>query len=68
MKIALEIEGMKISYEDDRNFDIDGGEIKDIFSRMLTVATYPPSVIDADGGKYMFVADDEEVVKKSDKE
>ena len=42
----------KYTYESDRN-DYNANEIKEIFSRMLVQATFPPSVIEpAEGGHY----------------
>lgn len=52
MKITLEMYDSKYTYESDRN-DYNANEIKEIFSRMLVQATFPPSVIEpAEGGHY----------------
>lgn len=52
MKITLEMYDSRIIYESDKN-DYTANEMKEIFSRMLVQATYPPSVIDpAEGGHY----------------
>lgn len=52
MKITLELHDTKITYESPNN-DYDADDLKEIFSRMLVQATYPPQVIDlADGGHY----------------
>lgn len=52
MKITLEYYDAKITYEEDGN-DFSAEELKEIFSRMLVVATFSPDVIEPkDGGKY----------------
>lgn len=52
MRLVLELHGIKHVYESD-NEDYSAGEMKEIFSRMLVQATYPPSVIaPAEGGHY----------------
>ena len=52
MRITLEMYDSKYTYESDRN-DYNANEIKEIFSRMLVQATFPPSVIEpAEGGRY----------------
>lgn len=52
MKIILEMYDSRIIYESDKN-DYAANEMKEIFSRMLVQATYPPSVIDtAEGGHF----------------
>lgn len=53
MKITLEYGGAKMTYEEDFN-GFTAGQLKEIFSRMLVQATFPPSVIDLSGGdKYV---------------
>ena len=52
MKIILEMYGDKYTYESDRE-DYSVYEMKEIFSRMLVQATFPPDVIEpAEGGHY----------------
>lgn len=52
MKITLESYGNKYIYESDRE-DFDARDLKEIFSRMLVQATFPPSVIEpAEGGHW----------------
>ena len=52
MKITLEMYDSKYTYESDRN-DYNANEIKEIFSRMLVQATFPPNVIEpAEGGHF----------------
>lgn len=52
MKIILKIYDSRIVYASDKD-DYTADEMKEIFSRMLVQATYPPSVIDpAEGGHY----------------
>lgn len=52
MKITLEMYDNKYTYESDRN-DYNANEIKEIFSRMLVQATFPPDVIEtSEGGHY----------------
>ena len=52
MKIILEMYNSKIIYESDKN-DYTANEMKEIFSRMLVQATFPPDVIEpAEGGHY----------------
>lgn len=52
MRIILEIYDSRIIYESD-NDDYKADEMKEIFSRMLVQATYPPSVIEpAEGGHW----------------
>lgn len=63
MKITLEIYDKEYSVETNDE-DYLGDELKEIFSRILVVAGYPPTVIDIDdGGRFEYVADDEKVVK-----
>lgn len=52
MRITLEMNDSRIIYESDKD-DYNANELKEIFSRMMVQATYPPSVIDpAEGGHY----------------
>lgn len=52
MRITLEIDNSKIIYESDKS-DYRADELKEIFSRLLVQATYPPSVIEpAEGGHW----------------
>lgn len=52
MKIILEMYDSRIIYESDKD-DYKADEMKEIFSRMLVQATYPPSVIEpAEGGHW----------------
>lgn len=64
MKIALELHNTRYTVESDGD-DFDGNELKELFSRIMVVAGYSPSVIELDdGGEYEYVAEDEIVVKK----
>lgn len=52
MRIILEMYDSRIIYESDKD-DYKADEMKEIFSRMLVQATYPPCVIEpADGGHW----------------
>lgn len=52
MRIILEMYDSRIIYESDKD-DYKADELKEIFSRMLVQATYPPSVIEpAEGGHW----------------
>lgn len=52
MRIILEMYDSRIIYESDKD-DYKADEMKEIFSRMLVQATYPPSVIEpAEGGHW----------------
>lgn len=65
MKITFEQYGVKYTFEDN-NDDHDASYIKDVFSRMLVVSGFPPSIIDCiEGGKYKYVDEDEIVIKKN---
>jgi hypothetical protein len=65
MKITLENYNAKYIFEDNDN-DHSASYIKDIFSRMLVVAGFSPSVIECiEGGSYEYVDADEIVIKKS---
>lgn len=52
MKITLEMHNEKYTFESQQD-DYNSNEVKEIFSRLLVQATYPPSVIEpAEGGRY----------------
>lgn len=52
MRITLEMHNNKYIYESDSE-SYDANELKEIFSRMLVQATFPPDVIEpAEGGHY----------------
>lgn len=52
MRITLEMYNNKYIYESDSEA-YDANELKEIFSRMLVQATFPPDVIEtAEGGHY----------------
>lgn len=52
MRITLEMHNQKYIFESP-NDDYRADELKEIFSRMMVQATYPPSVIETDeGGHY----------------
>lgn len=52
MRIILEMYDSRIIYESDKD-DYRADEMKEIFSRMLVQATYPPGVIEpAEGGHW----------------
>ena len=52
MRIILEMYDSRIIYESDKD-DYRADEMKEIFSRMLVQATYPPCVIEpAEGGHW----------------
>ena len=48
MKITFEDHGMRYTVECERQ-DFDAVELKEIFSRLLVLAQYPPSVIEDSG-------------------
>lgn len=59
MRITLELDKNKYTVESDSN-DYTADELKEMFSRLLVQATYPPSVIDLqEGGHYEYVEDEE---------
>lgn len=69
MKLTLELQGCIYTYEDPAREEYLAGELKEIFSRMLVSATFPPSVIDCeDGGRYEYLAKDDIVAKRTPKE
>ncbi len=52
MKIILEMHDQKYMFESSQD-DFSANEVKEIFSRLLVQATYPPDVIDlAEGGHF----------------
>ena len=63
MKIILELYDQRCSIECP-NEDIDSEKLKEMFSRLLVAAEFPPSVVDGDGGEYKFVYDDEVIIKQ----
>ncbi len=66
MKITLELYDTRYTVENDQNGQ-NAAELKDIFSRILVAASFPPSVIELeDGGRYEYVGEDEIVVKKEE--
>lgn len=68
MKITLELYNEKYTAESEQN-DYKGNELKEIFSRMMVLAGYPPSVIELDdGGRYEYLSEDEVVIKKGGEE
>ena len=68
MKITLELHNEKYTAESEQN-DYIGNELKEIFSRMMVLAGYSPSVIELDdGGRYEYLSEDEVVIKKEENE
>lgn len=69
MKITLELYGTRYSAEHESDA-YRADELKDLFSRLLVVAQFPPSVIqiDEDGGRYMYVGENEAVISKEELE
>lgn len=65
MKITLEMYNTRYSIDTDRD-DYGAGELKEIFSRIMVVAGYSPSIIELNDGEgaFQYVAEDEIVVKK----
>lgn len=52
MRITLEMHDQKYIFESSQD-EFSANEMKEIFSRLLVQATYPPSVIEpADGGHF----------------
>ena len=49
MKITLEAYGKKYTFESEMD-DYNGDELKEIFTRMMVQAGFPPSVIECDDG------------------
>lgn len=65
MKITLEMYNYKHSYESEHE-DFTATELKEAFERLLVCAGYPPSVINLEDGKYEFVGENEQIVRKED--
>lgn len=67
MKIQFDYQNKKISIECDDNC-VFGDDIQELFSRMLVVAGFPPSVIKLayDDGSYVYLAKNEKVVEAED--
>lgn len=65
MIISLELYDNEYTLEA-QGEDYDSDQLKRMFSRLLVTAGFSPSVIETedDGGRYEFVRDDEEVVRK----
>ena len=64
MKITLELYKTRYIIEDERE-DWSADELKERFSRLLVLATFPPDVVELEeGGHYEYVDDDEIVVKR----
>lgn len=68
MKLTYEAYGTRYTVETDSD-DHDAAELKEIFSKILVQAGFPPSVVELDdGGEYQYVGEDEIVVKREDVE
>lgn len=67
MKITFESYKTKYIVETDYE-DAGSREIMELFSRLLVVAGFPPSVIqdESEGGRWEWVQEDEEVVKRGE--
>ena len=65
MKITLEMHNYKHSYESEYE-DFNAMELKEAFERLMVCAGYPPSVINLEDGKYEFVGENEQIVRKED--
>lgn len=65
MRITLSLYGAEYTIEQSGE-DSSANELKELFSRLLVVAGFCPSVIELEEGKYVFIDDDEMVVKISD--
>lgn len=65
MRITLSLYGAEYTIER-KCEDMMADELKELFSRLLVVAGFSPSVIELEDGKYGFIDDDEMVVKISD--
>lgn len=67
MKITLEYYDNKYTVECPDDYTAD--KVKDIFSRMLVQAGYPPSVIDnQEGGCWVYLGENEMVVERKEEE
>lgn len=68
MKIMLEHGGIRVTVEMDE-LDSGAGEVIEMFTRMMVVVGWSAGVIqlaDDDGGRYVYVGEDEEVVKRKE--
>ena len=66
MKITFENYNIHYEIETGRE-EYTGEELKTLFSRLLVVAGYPPSVIDAEeGGKYTYVGENELIISREE--
>lgn len=65
MKIIYESYGYRYTIESNSN-EHDSSELKELFSRLLVVSGFPPSVIDdgEESGKFEFVNNDEVIITK----
>ena len=63
MKITLELYGNVYTIEAPKE-DYLGDELVGLFSRLLVTAGFSPSIIPTPNGEYLFVGEDEKVVKK----
>lgn len=65
MKMVLEMNDAAYSVEM-RNDDMSGSDLIELFSRLMVVAGYPPSVIrlPEDEGHYEYVGENEEVIER----
>lgn len=70
MKITLELYDNRYTVEtiNPKQNDFNGEELKELFSRLMVVAGYSPSVIDleSDSGGYEYVGEDEIIIKKEE--
>lgn len=67
MKMTLELYDQRYIVEtlNPKQNDFDSGELKELFTRIMVMAGFGPSVLDPeDGGHYEYVGDDEIVIKK----
>lgn len=65
MLLTLDLYDTEYSIETDSD-EHTAEELKEMFSRLLVVAGFPPSVIDEDDVKYLYVDGNETVVKTCD--
>lgn len=66
MKITFTFYDVTYSVET-KSDDYESRELKEIFSRILVVAGFPPSIIDdPEGGSFQYVAEDEIVIKRAE--
>lgn len=69
MKITLELYHTRYTVETviPELDEFNGEELKELFSRLMVVAGYSPSVIDLeDGGRYEYIGKDFIVIKKEE--